>query len=136
MTQLSLDVDVYHPIPGLRFGRFARHPGIFGETSYYHLVETDHPETAAGTIYCDRDGEMLVVVNLGCKITGPNSGGSNSLRIPLGKVDYATAERRLLDEAIAARSNPSLLWSHVVTPAAKRIAMANGWWKHEQGEAA
>lgn len=133
MTQLALDLSIV--IPGLRFGITFRRkqPASCEITSYY--LDTDHDDDYAGHICRYPDGSVLVIVSHGCKITGPNCGGSNSLRIPLGKVDYATAERRLLDEAIVARSNPALLWSHVVTPAAKRIAMANGWWKQE-GEAA
>lgn len=133
MTQLALDLPT--PIPGLRFGiTFRRKQPLCEITSYY--LDTDDHDDYAGHICRYPDGKMLVIVSHGCKITGPTSGGSNSLRIQLGKVDYATAERRLLDEAIAARSNPNLLWSHVVTPAAKRIAMANGWWKQQEGEVA
>ena len=134
MTQLTLDMPV--PIPGLRFGSFVRAPAIDCTMTSYHLVDTEHPDKFAGHIYEARDGSKLVVVNRGEKITGPNSGGSNSLHIPMGKVDFVTAERRLLDEAVAARENPNLLWSHIVTPAAKKIAIANGWWKQQEGEAA
>lgn len=134
MTQLALDMPT--PIPGLRFGSTVRLRLMSSITFTSYCLADDRDEPLAGHVYEAIDGSKLVVVNLGCKITGPTSGGSNSLRIPMGKCDYATAERRLLDEAIAARSNPNLLWSHVVTPAAKRIAMANGWWKQSEGEAA
>ncbi len=134
MTQFAFDLPM--PIPGLRFGSFVREDFIDHMTMTSYCLADNHDEPLAGHVYEARDGSMLVVVHLGCKITGPNSGSSNLLRIPMGKCDYATAERRLLSEAIAARSNPSLLWSHVVTPASKKIAMANGWWKQEKGEAA
>lgn len=132
MSQLALDLRPAappHPIAGLEYSCYVRAPWPNGDcVTNYYLGES---QELAGFIYADEAGHKMLVVSHGWKITGPTSGGTNSLEIDLGRVDYSVAERRLFEEATAARANPKLLWSHRVTAASRKIAKANGWWRDE-----